>query len=69
MTKQLIRDELIERYNETGRVGLSKPKSVSEALKMIDTIVDLYEEEEEPQEYNFTLKDITNRLRTYLNNF
>ena len=68
MTKQLIRDELIERYNETGRVGLSKPKSISEAFKMIDTIVDLYEEEEK-EEYNFTLKDITNRLRTYLNNF
>lgn len=67
MTKELIRNELIERYESTGRVGLTKPRNHTEAMQLIETVVDLYEEE--PEEYNFTLKDITNKLKEFLDSF
>ena len=43
--KEKIRRELIERYLSTGKVGMRSPKSDEEAVDLIETVVEMYEEE------------------------
>ena len=64
-----IRRELIERYEETGRDGFNKPKSLDEALQLIDTISRLYENDKEPENIVISLSDITEKLRTFFDNY
>ena len=64
-----IRRELIERYEGTGRVGCNKPKSLDEALQLIDTISRLYENDKEPENIVISLSDITEKLRTFFDNY
>ena len=40
-----IYSELLERYNQTGKIGFVKPKSLDEALEMIEIIPKFYDEE------------------------
>lgn len=67
-------DELLDRYKSTGRIGFSKPKNLDEALKLIDTIVELYsdeqeKEEEKEEEVVLSLAEITEQLKQFLKNF
>ena len=43
-SKEKIRRELLERYISTGKVGLVKPTSDDEAIDLIETVVELYDE-------------------------
>lgn len=63
-----IREELITRYTETGRIGFVKPKSYQEAIEIINAIAG-----EEPQEEQkiampekMTIADLTNYLKSVL---
>lgn len=67
MNKLSIREELIERYNATGKIGLTKPKSRQEAMSLIETLTLLYEDE--PEEQIFTLKEVSNRLKEFFRDF
>lgn len=58
-----LREELIEKYNITGRVGFTKPKTYDEAMLLIDTICEYNESKEETVVYN--LSDITSKLRKF----
>ena len=63
-----IREELIEKYRYTGRVGFNSPQTMNEAMELIDTIVKLYNESEEVVEPEIlNLCDITEKLRNYFN--
>ena len=39
MERESIRQELIERYLSTGKVGLTRPKDDIEALDLIETVI------------------------------
>lgn len=78
ITKQQVRQELLERYENTGRVGLNKIRSRKKALSLIDTISQLYEDdpetllnedpnEDDQEEIVFSLTDISNKLIKFLN--
>ena len=44
-----LKQELLERYENTGRVGFAKPQSIEEAYSLIDTICELYNNEQNKQ--------------------
>ena len=59
-----LREELLEKYNVTGRIGFTRPKDYNDAIAIINTICEVYEEEPtEPIVYN--LSDITNKLKSF----
>ena len=61
-----LREQLLEKYNATGKIGFSRPKSLEEALSIIETLCEAYDEpKEEFAVYN--LSDITNKLRSFFN--
>ena len=62
-----IKQELLERYNATGKIGFVKPINDNEAYKMIETIADMYNEE--PEEIVLTLDDIATRMKTFFDKF
>ena len=41
-----LREELLERYKNTGKIGFTKPKSDEEAYALIETVISLYQKEE-----------------------
>ena len=69
MNKSEIRKELLERYNTTGRIGLSKPKNYDEAISIIETLVNIHDDTEQQEEVVINLSDMTKRLKEFFNNF
>ena len=69
MNKSEIRKELLERYNTTGRIGLSKPKNYDEAISIIETLVNIHDDTEQQEEVVINLSDMTEKLREFFNNF
>ena len=55
--------ELLERYNQTGKIGFVKPKSLDEALEMIEIISKFYDEE--PVE-EISLNSLVQEMENYL---
>ena len=62
MERESIRQELIERYLSTGKVGLTRPKDDIEALDLIETVVELYK----PTPTTMSLTEISQKLKDVL---
>ena len=62
MSKEQIRRDLLERYLSTGKVGLTKPKDDAEAIDLIETVVELYDNEP----VCMTLTELTGKLKDIL---
>lgn len=45
MSKEQVRKDLLERYVSTGMVGFIRPKSDDDAIDLIETVVNLYDDE------------------------
>lgn len=62
-----LKEELLERYHSTGRVGFCNPKTLQEAYSLIDTIVKLYEEDttNEKEEVVISLSEMTEKLKNF----
>ena len=58
-----IYSELLERYHQTGKIGFVKPKSLDEALEMIEIISKFYDEE--PVE-EISLNSLVQEMENYL---
>lgn len=54
-----LKQELIERYQNTGKVGFTKPESDEEAYSLIATIVQLYNNEKD-EEITQNIEDLSN---------
>lgn len=63
MSRELLRRELLERYLSTGRVGLTKPKNDAEAIDLIETVVQLYND----SPVKMSLAEVSNKLKNLLN--
>ena len=65
-----LKDELIERYLATGKIGFVKPKSLEEAYSIIDTVVGIYNEDiEETEVVTVNLKELTEQMKNFFNKF
>lgn len=66
-----IRQELLERYQSTGKIGFVKPKNEAEAYAIISTLSEMYDikEEQPKQEITISLSELTEKLKEFLNNF
>ena len=66
-----LKEELLERYHSTGRVGFCTPKTLKEAYSLIDTIVKLYEQatSTEKEEVVLSLSVMTQKLMDFLQKF
>ncbi len=62
MSKDTIRSDLLERYLSSGRVGLTKPKTDNEAIDLIETVVELYNE----KPIVMSLSEMSNKLKDIL---
>ena len=62
LEKEQIRQELIERYLSTGKVGFTRSKDDMEALDLIETVVELYK----PAPTNMSLTEISQKLKDVL---
>lgn len=58
MSKDQMRMDLLERYLSTGKVGLTKPKDDLEAIDLIETILELYDD----TPVCMSLSEISNKL-------
>ena len=63
LSRELLRRELLERYLSTGRVGLTKPKDDAEAIDLIETVVQLYDD----SPVKMSLAEVSNKLKNLLN--
>ena len=63
MSRELLRRELLERYLSTGRVGLTKPKNDAEAIDLIETVVQLYDD----SPVKMSSAEVSNKLKNLLN--
>lgn len=63
MSRELLRRELLERYLSTGRVGLTKPKDDAEAIDLIETVGQLYDD----SPVKMSLAEVSNKLKNLLN--
>ena len=63
MSRELLRRELLERYLSTGRVGLTKPKNDAEAIDLIETVMQLYDD----SPVKMSLAEVSNKLKNLLN--
>lgn len=61
-SKEKIRRELLERYISTGKVGLIKPTSDDEAIDLIETVIELYDEP-----VKITVADLSEQFKGLLN--
>lgn len=66
-----VKNELIERYQQTGKIGFTKPATEEEAYQIIETLAQVFERDEEEvvEETVINLSDITERLRNFFKNF
>jgi hypothetical protein len=62
VSKEKMRKDLLERYLSTGRVGLTKPKTDEEAIDLIETVVELYDEKPS----TMSLSEVSNKLKSLL---
>lgn len=62
MSKEELRQDLLERYLSTGKVGLTKPKNDSDAIDLIETVVELYDD----TPVRMTLSEISDKLKNML---
>lgn len=62
MSEEKLRRQLLERYLSTGRVGLTKPKNDAQAIDLIETIIQLYDDTPK----TLTLKEVSNKLKNIL---
>ena len=62
MSKEELRQDLLERYLSTGKVGLTKPKNDSDAIDLIETVVELYDD----TPVSMTLSEISDKLKNML---
>lgn len=60
--KEKLRRELLERYISTGKVGLVKPSSDEEAVDLIETVIELYNE----QPIKLKFSDISEQFKNLL---
>jgi len=65
LSKEDTRRELLERYLSTGRVGLTKPKSNEEAIDLIETVLEFYED----SPVTMSLTEISSKFKDILSNF
>lgn len=63
MSKERMRQELLERYLSTGKVGLTKPKNDAEAIDFIETVVNMYDD----KPVVMTLEEMSNKFKSLLN--
>ena len=59
-----LREDLEKRWRETGKVGFERVRSYKHAMELIETVVQLYEEEQ--REISSSLKDLAKELKYYL---
>lgn len=64
--KERVRRELLERFIATGKVGLIRPQSESEAVDLIETVVALYDEEKEEAPVTMSLSEMSAKLKEML---
>ena len=64
-----IKQELIERYEQTGKIGFSKPATREEAYQLIETLSNLCESNTEPEIVTLSLTQLTDKLREFFKNF
>lgn len=62
MSKENLRRDLLERYLSTGRVGLTKPNSDEEAIDLIETVLQLYDD----KPVTMSLSEMSDRLKNIL---
>ena len=62
-----IREELLERYQQTGKIGFIKPKNLDEAMSIIDNLTCAYEEE--PEEVIITLSEVDDKMKKFFTKF
>jgi hypothetical protein len=58
-----MRKNLLERYLSTGKVGLTKPENDEEAIDLIETVVELYDE----KPVSMSLSEVSSKLKDLLN--
>lgn len=63
MSKEQMRKNLLERYLSTGKVGLTKPENDEEAIDLIETVVELYDE----KPVSMSLSEVSSKLKDLLN--
>lgn len=63
-----LREDLLKRWRETGKIGFERVRSQAKAYQLIDTIVDLYEEEEASKEVYVSLKELSKELKNFILN-
>lgn len=64
-----LRQELIQRYETTGRVGLEKPKSRAEAMKLIETVIWMYNEQTKEtinESIKINIHSLSERIKKFL---
>lgn len=64
-----IKQELIERYEQTGKIGFAKPATRAEAYQLIEALSNIYEAKEEPEIVTLSLTQLTDKLREFFKNF
>ena len=65
-----IKEELLERYLNTGKIGFLKPKSLEEAYSIIDVVSEMYEEDNKCEEViTISLHDIAEKMRNFFTDF
>lgn len=62
MSEETLRRQLLERYLSTGRVGLTKPKNDAQAIDLIETIIQFYDDSPRV----LSLKEVSNKLKNIL---
>lgn len=65
--KEEIKKELIERYQQTGKIGFAKPSSEKEAYALIDLILN-YESPEKEEKIILNIPDLTRKMQQFFNN-
>lgn len=57
-----LEKRLIERFYKTGKIGFIKPRSLNEALEIVNLLVQTEQELEKPV---YSLSDLTEKLKDF----
>ena len=64
-----LKEELLERWESTGKIGFERVHSRNRAIELIETINQLYQQEQqEIQENSITFKDLVEDMRNFILN-
>lgn len=63
-----LKEDLLKRWRETGKIGFERVRSRAKAYQLIDTIVSLYEEETTSKETYLSLKELSEELKNFILN-